>query len=283
MQARGYSSEALHGDMKQNQRDFVMSKFKKGNIDILIATDVAARGIDVDNIEAVFNYDLPNDEEYYVHRIGRTGRAGKAGKAYTFIVGREIYKLKDIQRYTKSTAHLIKPPTLMDVEEKKMGMILNKLKDIIKDGNSSKYVDYIETTIEDINSANSDENFLSSLDVAAALLKIIAEQNTSNEGNQGTNTDNITEGSEDGMTRLFINIGRNFNIEPRHIVEGISSNTSLPGKLIGAIDIFDKFTFVEVPSNYTNEVISAMKNNKIKGKKINIETSISRGKSRKTR
>ena len=102
LQTRGYSAEALHGDMKQSERDRVMTKFRKGHIDILVATDVAARGIDVNNIEAVFNYDIPSDEEYYVHRIGRTGRAGKKGVSYSFVFGRDIFKLKDIQRYTKS-------------------------------------------------------------------------------------------------------------------------------------------------------------------------------------
>ncbi len=99
LQNRGYFAEGLHGDLKQMQRDRVMQGFRDGNTDILVATDVAARGIDVDDVEAVFNYDLPQDDEYYVHRIGRTGRAGRTGKSFTFIVGREVYKLKDIQRY----------------------------------------------------------------------------------------------------------------------------------------------------------------------------------------
>ena len=94
LQARGYSAEALHGDMKQSERDRVMNKFRKGNIDILVATDVAARGIDVDNVEAVFNYDIPTDEEYYVHRIGRTGRAGKKGVSYSFVFGRHFTSLE---------------------------------------------------------------------------------------------------------------------------------------------------------------------------------------------
>lgn len=94
LSGRGYSAEGLHGDMKQSQRDRVMNNFRKGKTDILIATDVAARGIDVDDVEAVFNYDLPQDDEYYVHRIGRTGRAGRCGKAFSFVKGKEVYKLK---------------------------------------------------------------------------------------------------------------------------------------------------------------------------------------------
>lgn len=272
LQSRGYSTEALHGDMKQDQRNRVMTKFRKGQIDILIATDVAARGIDVDNVEAVFNYDLPSDEEYYVHRIGRTGRAGKTGKSFTFVVGREIHKLKDIQRYTKSTIHLIKPPTAMDVEERKIGLILNKVKDTLAEGNFSKYVSYVEKVLDEANSKDLDTNYVTNLEIAAALLKTIFDQNN----DQTSNAQDIIEedtGSKEGMVRLFINVGRDSKIQPKHIVESIASCTSLPGKLIGAIDIFDRFTFVEVPKEYSSEVMEAMKNYTLKGKKIVIQRS----------
>ena len=112
---RGYSAEGLHGDMKQVQRDRVMKNFRNGKTDILIATDVAARGIDVDDVEAVFNYDLPQDDEYYVHRIGRTGRAGRCGKAFSFVKGKEVYKLKDIQRYCKTKIYAQPIPSSDDV------------------------------------------------------------------------------------------------------------------------------------------------------------------------
>lgn len=272
LQSRGYSTEALHGDMKQDQRNRVMAKFRKGLIDILIATDVAARGIDVDNVEAVFNYDLPSDEEYYVHRIGRTGRAGKTGKSYTFVVGREIHKLKEIQRYTKSTIRLIKPPTPMDVEERKIGLLLDKVKEILSDGSYSKYVPYIEKVLDETNSKNIDTNYVSNLEIAAALLKTMFDQN--NEQNVSVEED-IEEdsGAKEGMVRLFINVGSNNKVQPKHIVESIASSTSLPGKLIGAIDIFDRFTFVEVPKEYSVEVMEAMKNYNLKGKKIVIQRS----------
>ncbi len=170
MQARGYSAAALHGDMRQEARDKVMNQFRKGNIEILIATDVAARGIDVDNIEAVFNYDLPNDEEYYVHRIGRTGRAGKAGKAFTFVYGREIIKLKDIQRFTKSFITPIKPPAVIDFEERRMRTIMDLTKETIIAGKHVGYTRYIEKMIDDFNIESEDNSFASTLDIAAALL-----------------------------------------------------------------------------------------------------------------
>jgi ATP-dependent RNA helicase DeaD len=272
LQSRGYTAEALHGDLRQEQRDKVMSKFRNGYIDVLIATDVAARGIDVDDVEAVFNYDIPNDEEYYVHRIGRTGRAGRAGKSFTFVVGRDIYKLRDIQRYTKSNIKLIKAPTLNDVEETKMSAFVDKLKETIKDGHFSKYVTYIEKTLEDLNSHADEENFVTTLDVAAALFKMVADQNNK-QVSQIPELDSEGSSAEPGMVRLFINVGSINKIQPRHIVESIASSTSLPGRLIGAIDIFDKYTFVEVPREYASEVMESMKNSNIRGKRINIEKS----------
>ena len=121
---RGYFADGLHGDLKQPQRDRVMQKFRNGAIEILVATDVAARGIDVENVDIVFNYDIPQDEEYYVHRIGRTGRAGKSGIAFTFCVGREIYKLRDIMTYTKTKIRQELLPTLDDMEKNKTDVLL---------------------------------------------------------------------------------------------------------------------------------------------------------------
>lgn len=271
LQSRGYAAEALHGDMRQIQRDKVMAKFRKGGIDILIATDVAARGIDVDDIEAVFNYDLPNDEEYYVHRIGRTGRAGKTGKAYSFVVGREIYELRDIQRYTRSHIKLIKPPSLLDVEENKMGGILKKIREMIAEGHYGNYTGYIERMLEDENNSNSEENYITTLDVAAALLKMVAGNSFAPQ--QSKNEEELLEdnGGEEGMVRFFINIGSISQVQPKHIVECIASNTGMPGKSIGAINIFDKYTFVDIPREYATRMMTSMKDAKIKGRKINIE------------
>jgi len=272
LQSRGYSAEALHGDMRQEQRDKVMNRFRKGKFDICIATDVAARGIDVDDVDAVFNYDIPNDEEYYVHRIGRTGRAGRSGKAFTFITGREIYKLRDIQRYTKSSITLMKPPTYSDVEENKMNSMVESIKKAIIDGQYDKYIGYVEKIVDTLNDQNTEEHFITSHDVAAALLKLYAAQ-TGKQILPIKEIDDESPALDDEMVRLFINIGRTNKIQPRNIVESIASSTSLPGKLIGAIEIFDNYTFVEVPREYASEVLESMKNYKMKGKKINIEKS----------
>ncbi len=294
MQSRGYSAEALHGDMRQEQRDKVMSRFRNGQFDILIATDVAARGIDVDDVEAVFNYDLPGDDEYYVHRIGRTGRAGKTGKAYSFVAGREINQLKDIQRFTKSRILPIKPPTLTDVEENKINKIMAGIKKIVADGKLSKYSDYIERAIEEMNLPDgstarddsdssedrSGESFISPLDFAAAMLKMIAEPGGNAPGKSEitpemdtADDENYENGSEEGYVRLFINVGRKDRIQPGNIVQSIASTTGLPGKLIGAIDIYESYTFVEVPREYAHKVLDSMKDYVMKGRRVNIERS----------
>lgn len=260
VQARGYSAEALHGDMKQSQRDRVMERFRKGAVDILIATDVAARGIDVDDIEAVFNYDVPQDEEYYVHRIGRTARAGRSGRAFTFVVGREIYKLRDIQKFTKTKISLNDIPTIDDIEEIKAGAFLDRVKSVIDEGHLTKYINWIE----DI----AGEDY-TSLELAAAMLKLSSSGRDSDEPELEEGFENT--GGAPGMVRLFINVGRKQNVGARDIVGAIAGQTGIPGRLIGSIDIYDKFTFVDVPREYAREVLNIMKDNQIKGRKIDIE------------
>ena len=244
--------------MSQSQRDRVMGKFRTGAIDILVATDVAARGIDVDDVDVVVNFDVPQNEEYYVHRIGRTGRAGRAGKAFTFVAGREIYKLKDIQRYARTKIVRQNVPTLLDVEETRISLLMDKVKQVIEDGGLAKYIQWVERLMEE------DYN---SLELAAALFKMSLGKDVEEERyDELENT-----GGAPGMARLFINVGRNHKIRARDIVEAIAGKTGMPGKLIGTIDIYDNFTFVEVPTEYAAEVLYTMKNNQIKGKKINIE------------
>ena len=214
MQSRGYMVEALHGDMNQSQRDRVMARFRQGNIEMLIATDVAARGLDVNNVEAVFNYDIPKDEEYYVHRIGRTGRAGKTGTSYTFVAGREIYRLRDIQRFTKSNIKLMKPPSLIDIEETKVRGIYDGVKSILASGQLDRYVSYIEKMMEEAAVAGVRENEATSLDMAAALLKMVIGQNQSDLSDNisaaatATATATTTRTGTEGRRRPAPNPGR---------------------------------------------------------------------------
>lgn len=266
LQGRGYFAEGLHGDLKQAQRDKVMQKFRNGTIEILVATDVAARGIDVDDIDIVFNYDVPQDEEYYVHRIGRTGRAGRSGKAFTFCVGKEIYKLRDIMRYTKTKIIQQKLPTLSDVEEMKTNIFLEKIKETIQEGHLVKYINLVERLMEDDYAA---------MDIAAALLKHnLADVRTDDMDIMDDINFNGTEmygGEGEKMVRLFISAGKKNKIRAKDIVGAIANEAGVPGKALGAIDLFDDYTFVDVPKEYVKDVLYGMKNCKIKNKRLHIE------------
>jgi len=280
LQARGYFADALHGDLKQTQRDIVMDKFRNGTIDILVATDVAARGIDVDDVEAVFNYDLPQDEEYYVHRIGRTGRAGRNGISFTFVFGKDMRKMRDIERYTKSKLAKHEIPSIADVEEKKVNAFFSQVKEVIEAGHLTKQLQWIESLCAD------SEADYSTVDIAAALLKLalgedkkeIVEEKPrerrerSDRGERGERRERRgTTGAQEGMVRLFINVGRNQRVQAKDIVGSIAGEVGIPGKLVGSIDIYDKYTFVEVPKENAKAVIEKMKDIQIKGNRINIE------------
>lgn len=146
--ARGYSADRIHGGMTQGQRDVVMNKFRTSRIEFLVATDVAARGIDVNDIEAVFNYDLPWDEEDYVHRIGRTGRAGRSGRAISLVAGREIYKLQNIERFTKVRIQKKQPPSMEEIEEKRTNVFFERIRVALQDGKFSKEVPLVDRLLE---------------------------------------------------------------------------------------------------------------------------------------
>lgn len=272
LKGRGYFADGIHGDMKQQQRDRVMDDFRSGNVDILIATDVAARGIDVDDVDMVFNYDIPQDEEYYVHRIGRTGRAGRSGMALSFISGKEVYKLKDIERYCK-TKILAKPvPSLDDVKNTKLDNMFDKIKQTIEEGGLTDMVNLVEEHV------NQEE--YTSMDMAAALLKMLI----------GDTLDRVDEvedfhfdmdRDDSRMIRLFINIGKKDKIKPSNILGAIAGESGMPGKLVGAIDMMDNYTFVDVPAIHAEKVLKAMNDNVlIKGRRVNMEkANQTRGKS----
>jgi len=161
LNAQGYSADRLHGDMTQLMRDRVMNKFRKSGLEFLVATDVAARGIDVDDVQVVFNYDLPYDVEDYLHRIGRTGRAGRSGRAISFVAGREMFQIHNIERFTKVRIQRGKPPTMGQVEEARAVAFLDKLRTTLKSGEFKKQDHLIERLLE--------EGF-SSTDIASALI-----------------------------------------------------------------------------------------------------------------
>jgi ATP-dependent RNA helicase DeaD len=297
---RGYVVEGLHGDMRQSQRDKVMQKFRNGKLDILIATDVAARGIDVDDIDVVFNYDIPNDDEYYVHRIGRTGRAQRQGASYTFVTGREMYRLKDYERTTKSRIEPCPVPDPLSSglgEKNNAEEYLKLINQILKTNKPSAFNDYIQSFLDSINAG---DDFYTTLDVASALLKLALENNLSgvkedrSESVKGLNAlkekdagekDSVdfrgaekeikavreTRAKQDGLTRLFIGLGTKDRIDPDFLTDLIALNTPVDKKDIANIKVLENFSFAEVPSQNANDVIELLNNKLLNGRKIILE------------
>ncbi len=269
LNTRGYLVEGLHGDMKQQQRDRVMGRFRARNIDILVATDVAARGIDVEDIDTVFNYDVPQDVEYYVHRIGRTGRAGKTGKSITFVSPKEIYKLRQIQRYANIRIARIPVPTLRDIEETRTQQVIEQVREIVMDGGASAYQKLVEQMMQ--------EEY-SSMEIAAGLIKIVLDSKGDQKGNGKDYNENIpVHATSSNMEKLSINIGRERGIRVKDILGAIAGETGVPGRLIGAIEIQDRHSYVEVPSSEASHIIEAMHNKTIRGYSVILTPAKKRG------
>lgn len=299
LQGRGYFAEGLHGDLKQEQRDRVMNGFRNGRTEILVATDVAARGIDVDDVEAVFNYDIPQDDEYYVHRIGRTGRAGRVGRAFSLVVGKEVYKLREIQRYCKTKIIPQAIPSLDDITDIKVEKTLDQVRELLETADLSAMVNVIEQKLM--------EEDYTALDLAAALLKMsMGEDNEDiidnfeparslddldsyGRGGRRFGRDGRREDYGRGrrrgsaeqaaldyitgedMARLFVNIGKNQGVTPGDILGAVAGESGIPGRVVGSIDMYDGYTFVDVPRRYSEQVLLAMEHAKIKGKNVRIE------------
>ena len=267
LSSRGYMAEGLHGDLSQTQRDRVMKKFREGHADVLIATDVAARGIDIDNITHVVNFDIPQDPESYVHRIGRTGRAGNTGVAMTFITPREFRQLKLIERMVHTKIQRRQLPTGADVVERQREQILAKIHTVLELNQYQDYMTIAEDLLEDYSAA----------DIAAAALKLmqegpkalIAQQEEKEREYLAYDLQNT--GARPGMVRLFINVGRAQKITVKDIVNTIAIEADIPARSVGLINIFEKFTFVEVPEAEAEKVLGCLHKNTIRGYKVNVE------------
>ena len=260
LQSRGYLAVGLHGDIRQSSRTQILNSFKSGNNDILIATDVAARGIDVDDVEIVFNYDIPQDEEYYVHRIGRTGRAGKHGEAYTFVVGKkQIYALNEIRRFTGKNIKLKAIPTNDDIFETKQNKLIEDIKEILEKGKDlSKYTAVIDYLME--------ENY-TTIDIASALIKMKLKVKKKN--NPLLTKENMSRPhSDENMVTFKVNIGTSNGISVNNILSAVANATGLSGKVIGKITVNDKVSYFDVPAEEAERVETAMVNATIKGRRI---------------
>ena len=258
---RGFSAAGLHGDMKQLQRTQVMNGFKSGRSTILIATDVAARGIDVKGVDAVFNYDLPQDHEYYIHRIGRTGRAGKTGAAYNILSGRkQEMEMREISRYTKADITEIPVPTSKELRSAAIAETRAKLLELAAAPASEEALTVAQELLAQ---TESPEQLL------AALIQQQLDDATKNLPAFDVPKP-IRKGKRAGAktVRVHINAGRKDRMAPNFILGALVEATGMAGNEFGKIDIHDQYTTVEVPETETDFVIDSMQNEKINGKSV---------------
>lgn len=264
--SKGFKAGGLHGDMKQAQRTQVMDKFKSGKISVLIATDVAARGIDVSGIDVVFNYDLPQDNEYYIHRIGRTGRAGKSGIAYTLISGRkQVYEMKSIARYVKADIIQKDLPTRDDIVKNKLENTASKIETYVQQEVSDEAKNIISALAEKGITAQQIAEALVNRRVAKSL-KAIPEFDMPVPLKRDRNN-----GKSVKTVKVDISVGRMHRIAPNFILGALVDATGMSGKSFGKIDIFDRHTTVEVPDADKDFVIESMNNGKINGNKVTVK------------
>ena len=281
LNARGYRAEALHGGMSQEQRDRVMARLRSGTADLLVATDVAARGLDVEHLTHVVNYNVPSATETYVHRIGRVGRAGREGVAITLVEPREHRMLKTIRRETNGQISVEKLPTVADLHARRMELTRAALYESLAEDDAG--LDPFRVVVEPL----AEEFDIMEIALAAVKLAHEASGAVSEEeeipepvirADRGERPgrgrrsgpgrgERRGRGPSDGMTRLFVGIGRNARVRPQDLVGAIAGETELSGRDIGAIEIADRFSLVEVPESTADGVIAALKNSTIKGRR----------------
>lgn len=266
---RGFVTEALHGDMKQLQRERVMARFKAKQVNILVASDVAARGLDVNDVDVVFNYDLPQEDEYYVHRIGRTGRAKREGVAISLISGKEIYRLKSIMKYTKAEINPIQIPSLDHVIKSRVERIIKGAKTETTKNINNKYFKAIRKAIYE----------LASEDISAEeiITGLILQQMNIDQDEEVVEVKNALEKTNSSkkkdIIRFFINIGKKDKIKVYNLTDMIVKRTRLSNADINNVDIHDEFSFFEVPRAYENEIYAAFNRKEKNGRKIVVEES----------
>jgi ATP-dependent RNA helicase DeaD len=279
LNGRGYRAEALHGGMEQQQRDRVMGRLRSGSLDLLVATDVAARGLDVDQLTHVVNYDVPSAPDSYVHRTGRVGRAGREGTAITLAEPRELKMLKAIERATGRPIAIEKLPTVADLRAKRMELTRAALRQIVLEDDLDAFRAVIEPLgdefgiyevalaavklASDASGAPGDEEELPEVDLA--LLDDRGKRPKSADRGQRRGRPAAA-----GTTRLFVGTGRSFGVQPKDLVGVIARKSYLSGQDIGAIEIADRFSLVEVPETAADDVVAALRQVSIKGRKTTI-------------
>lgn len=289
---RGYAADRLHGDMTQQMRERVLKRFRDGSVELLVATDVAARGLDIDEIDIVFNYDLPTDPEDYVHRTGRTGRAGRSGRAVSFVFGRDIYRLQAIERYTRHVIKRERIPSVEQVEGRRADLIFDELHERLETGKFSAYQDNIDRLLEQGHTPT---------DIAGALVTMLRESSgreggeiaedreperpeaprRADRGDRGQREDGPGKkftpradrdaGVEAGMARLFMNLGKTHGILPKDIVGMMYREANVPDGSLGRISLFPRHTLVDVPQDHADEVIRALRDSRLRGRPFRID------------
>ncbi|GGU40910.1 DEAD/DEAH box helicase [Lentzea flava] len=277
LNGRGYRAESLHGGISQEQRDRVMARLRGGTADLLVATDVAARGLDIEQLTHVVNYNVPSAPEAYTHRIGRVGRAGREGVAITLVEPRENSMLKTIERVTKTKIPMEKVPTVADLRARQLELTRSSLQESLMEDDLSRFRVVVETLADEFDV----------MDIALAAVKLAHEASGA-----AADEEEIPEvrpredrprrdgapggprrerrGPSEGMTRLFLGAGRSSGIRPQDIVGAITGETNLKGRDIGAIEIADRFSLVEVPGPAANDVIMSLRDATIKGKRVTV-------------
>jgi ATP-dependent RNA helicase DeaD len=284
LNGRGYRAEALHGGLVQEQRDRVMGRLRTGVTELLIATDVAARGLDIDQLTHVVNYDVPSAPDSYVHRIGRVGRAGREGVAITLAEPRERRLLDNIERLIKQRISIERIPTVAELRTRQLELTIATLRETIVADDLDRFNGVVDALSEEFDV----------VDVARAAVKLAHEASGAIDDEEeipdvsprtrsdqtgpskGRKGDRSARGTGGGVARLYIGVGRSAGVRPKDLVGAIANETHLSGNEIGAITISDRFSIVEVPEAAAHEVISAMKHVKIKGKKTTVRRDLAR-------
>jgi ATP-dependent RNA helicase DeaD len=283
LSARGYEVESLHGGHNQEQRDRVMRRFREGTIQLLTATDVAARGLDIGHLSHVVNYDVPWTAEAYVHRVGRTGRAGREGVAITILEPREQRLLRNIEQQAKRKITIEKVPTVVDVRARKMEMTGSAVREVLEAGDFDNYCVLVDALANDyelrdiaaaaIKLAHGDEEAADEVDISAPVRTARPpREHDGKHETRGARTDKLPKrgkaGKDASFVRIYIPIGRMSKIRPGDLVGAIANEAGVDSSAIGSIDITDKFSLVEVPDAAADEIIEALNQTTIRGKRV---------------
>lgn len=268
LQLKGYSTDKIHGDLKQEVRLQVLGKFNNSIINVLVATDVAARGLDIQEVDLIINYDVPEKEDYYVHRIGRSGRAGNKGHAITLVSSSEQRRLQNIISYTKKDIKKRKIPTLDQVNNEKIDQFVKEIISVI----DKNELDKEKAIIKKMDNYNIE-------DVAAALIKMNIELHVKGDMDDINSHDHNSKSRQprkrnkksSNMARLFLNVGKKDSIKPSHILGAITGEANVTGDKVGSIDMFEKFSFVDVAHDVSKTVVKKLNNKIIKDKKVSVE------------